>query len=237
MASQTDRPCVACAFIGHNHSVASLEFWDQSASNESRARPPAGLITFIGRRGDGEALCLALDTAKPSRSFARSRSRCAGYRKWGDSCLAFIEHPGQERDSRRKCRVPIDRTPLRPLEDRRLLTAAGVAIPAADHSSLATSPTTTPLQRTDAYAVTAHAAALAAVAAGKGSGVVFFGDSITQAWAWNGFGLPAWQASLAPLGAADFGVGSDQTQNVLWRLLNGETRRPPQGRCGHDRHQ
>ena len=23
-------------------------------------------------------------------------------------------------------------------------------------------------------------------------------------------------------GAADFGVGSDQTQNVLWRLLNGE---------------
>jgi hypothetical protein len=102
------------------------------------------------------------------------------------------------------------------------LSSASVAVPAADLSFLGTSPTTTPLQRTDPYAVTAHAAALAAVAAGKASGVVFFGDSITQAWAWNGFGLPSWEASIAPKGAVDFGVGSDQTQNVLWRLLNGE---------------
>jgi hypothetical protein len=109
-----------------------------------------------------------------------------------------------------------------PLEDRRLLTPVAVAIPAAKLSFLNTSPTTTPLQRTDADAVSAHAAALAAVAAGKASGVVFFGDSITQAWAWSGFGKTSWDASLAPLGAVDFGVGSDQPQNLLWRLLKGE---------------
>jgi lysophospholipase L1-like esterase len=95
-------------------------------------------------------------------------------------------------------------------------------MPAAKLPFLNTSPTTTPLQRTNAEAVSAHAAALAAVAAGKASGVVFFGDSITAAWAWSGFGKTSWDASLAPLGAVDFGVGSDQTQNLLWRLLNGE---------------
>ena len=102
------------------------------------------------------------------------------------------------------------------------MSRVAVAIPAADLSVLNTSPTTTPLQRTDATAVTAHTAALAEVEAGRASGVVFFGDSITWAWDKPGFGQPSWERSVAPLGAVDFGVNGDQTQNLHWRLLNGE---------------
>jgi N-acetylglucosamine-6-sulfatase len=102
------------------------------------------------------------------------------------------------------------------------LSPAAVASPAANLPFLDTLPATTPLQRTDAGSVAAHAAALAAVEAGKASNVVFFGDSITAGWDMPGFGQPSWDASLAPLGAADFGVGGDMTQHLLWRLLNGE---------------
>lgn len=47
--------------------------------------------------------------------------------------------------------------------------------------------------------------------------LLFVGDSITQGW------TPAlWQKYFAPYNAANFGVGGDQTGNVLWRLQNGE---------------
>lgn len=50
--------------------------------------------------------------------------------------------------------------------------------------------------------------------------VAFVGDSITQGWESNG--KAAWDATFAPLGAANFGFSGDQTQHVLWRLQNGE---------------
>jgi lysophospholipase L1-like esterase len=31
-----------------------------------------------------------------------------------------------------------------------------------------------------------------------------------------------WQKTYAPLNAANFGIGGDTTENVLWRILNGE---------------
>lgn len=49
--------------------------------------------------------------------------------------------------------------------------------------------------------------------------VIFFGDSITEQWRNNAI----WQKNYAPLNAANFGIGGDLTQNVLWRILNGET--------------
>lgn len=49
--------------------------------------------------------------------------------------------------------------------------------------------------------------------------LVFLGDSITAGW--NGKGKVAWQKYWAPLGAANFGIGGDRTEHILWRLQNG----------------
>lgn len=49
--------------------------------------------------------------------------------------------------------------------------------------------------------------------------IVFLGDSITQGW--SGKGKPVWEKYWAPLGAANFGIGGDRTEHILWRLANG----------------
>jgi lysophospholipase L1-like esterase len=49
--------------------------------------------------------------------------------------------------------------------------------------------------------------------------LVFLGDSITQGW--EGKGKAAWEEYFAPLKAANFGIGGDRTEHVLWRLANG----------------
>lgn len=49
--------------------------------------------------------------------------------------------------------------------------------------------------------------------------VVFFGDSITQGW--EGPGKVVWDKYWAPLEAANFGIGGDRTEHLLWRLDNG----------------
>jgi lysophospholipase L1-like esterase len=48
--------------------------------------------------------------------------------------------------------------------------------------------------------------------------VLFLGDSITERWANNA----AWRKSFAPLKAANFGIGGDRTENVLWRITEGK---------------
>lgn len=50
--------------------------------------------------------------------------------------------------------------------------------------------------------------------------VLFLGDSITAGW--RGAGKEAWAKNFEPLKAANFGIGGDRTQHVLWRILNGE---------------
>lgn len=49
-------------------------------------------------------------------------------------------------------------------------------------------------------------------------GIVFLGDSITQGWGNN----EVWRQHYEPLKAANFGIGGDRTQHVLWRIVNGE---------------
>jgi len=51
-------------------------------------------------------------------------------------------------------------------------------------------------------------------------GVLFLGDSITAGW--KGAGKEVWDRHYAPRKAANFGIGGDRTQHVLWRLDNGE---------------
>ncbi len=49
--------------------------------------------------------------------------------------------------------------------------------------------------------------------------LVFLGDSITHGW--EGKGKAVWENHWAPLKAANFGIGGDRTEHVLWRLEHG----------------
>jgi lysophospholipase L1-like esterase len=51
--------------------------------------------------------------------------------------------------------------------------------------------------------------------------VLFLGDSITDAWRGKPQ-QPIWEKYFAPLKAANFGIGGDRTQHVLWRIQHGE---------------
>ena len=62
------------------------------------------------------------------------------------------------------------------------------------------------------------------VARAKQGGVdlLFLGDSITAGWLWGKGGLNIWNKFMRRVSAADFGIGYDRTQNVLWRIEHGE---------------
>lgn len=53
-----------------------------------------------------------------------------------------------------------------------------------------------------------------------GVNVLFVGDSITDGWRQRG--KEVWTQRYEPLRAANFGIGGDKTEHVLWRLQNGE---------------
>lgn len=48
--------------------------------------------------------------------------------------------------------------------------------------------------------------------------LLFLGDSITEGWGNN----DTWQKNYTPRNAVNFGIGGDTTQNVHWRITNGE---------------
>src|SRR5205085_6476281 len=54
--------------------------------------------------------------------------------------------------------------------------------------------------------------------------VYFAGDSITRRWGATDYPqfLENWNNNFFGWNAADFGWGADTTQNILWRLQNGE---------------
>jgi beta-glucosidase len=58
--------------------------------------------------------------------------------------------------------------------------------------------------------------------------LLFLGDSITQGWhgtgrdQYEGDGLAVWDDYYATRLAANFGMGSDRTENLLWRIRRGE---------------
>ena len=49
--------------------------------------------------------------------------------------------------------------------------------------------------------------------------LVFLGDSITAGW---GRQQPIWDKAFGAYKPANFGIGGDRTQHVLWRIKNGE---------------
>ncbi len=50
-------------------------------------------------------------------------------------------------------------------------------------------------------------------------GVLFLGDSITEGW---GKAPHVWERYFGKYQPANFGIGGDQTQHVIWRIENGE---------------
>lgn len=50
-------------------------------------------------------------------------------------------------------------------------------------------------------------------------GVLFLGDSITEGWT---KAPHIWEHHFGPYQPANFGIGGDQTQHVIWRIENGE---------------
>ncbi len=84
-------------------------------------------------------------------------------------------------------------------------------------------PADQPVARMDRNSQTAHAQLLEK--AGKGGIDVYFeGDSITRRWGATDYPafLANWKQNFFGWNATDFGWGGDSTQNILWRLENGE---------------
>lgn len=71
----------------------------------------------------------------------------------------------------------------------------------------------------DAGFIKTHEGYVATAKAG-GVDVLFLGDSITAGW--RGNGKEVWEKSFATYKTANFGIGGDRTQHVLWRITNGE---------------
>jgi lysophospholipase L1-like esterase len=80
-------------------------------------------------------------------------------------------------------------------------------------------PATTPAPR-DAKWLTRHEGFVAIAKKGDVD-VLLLGDSITDAWR-QPPAKEAWDKHFAPRRAANFGIGGDRTQHVLWRITNGE---------------
>ena len=104
------------------------------------------------------------------------------------------------------------------LEDRIVpSTAASTTVPILPPSNV-------PTERLDAYSLARHAADAEVAESGTAS-VVMLGDSITDFWdkpSRDDPGASSWQTLLAPLGAVNFGVSGDRTDNLIWRVENGE---------------
>jgi len=84
-------------------------------------------------------------------------------------------------------------------------------------------PADQPVFRTDPNSLVAHSQMLAKPKQGV-IDVYFEGDSITRRWGAIDYPdlLANWKQNFFGRNAADFGWGADQTQNILWRLENGE---------------
>ncbi|MBV8847205.1 MAG: hypothetical protein JO307_30715 [Bryobacterales bacterium] len=84
-------------------------------------------------------------------------------------------------------------------------------------------PADQPVARADENSQIAHQQLLAKTTRGR-IDIYFEGDSITRRWGATDYPelLANWNRNFFGWNAADFGWGADTTQNILWRLNNGE---------------
>ena len=96
---------------------------------------------------------------------------------------------------------------------------AAVALQAVSGTAAAQSPTVVPVPRSDSESwMQRHQAMNDRVAQGNVD-VIFIGDSITQGW--EGGGKATWDEYYGDRNAVNLGISGDRTENVLWRLQNG----------------
>ena len=102
------------------------------------------------------------------------------------------------------------------------LGLASLALAAAGRSE-DSQPAYAPAPRTDRNSQLAHEILLGKARRG-GIDLYFEGDSITRRWGATDYPdfLANWNRNFFGWNAADFGWGGDKTQNILWRLQNGE---------------
>ena len=81
----------------------------------------------------------------------------------------------------------------------------------------------TPEPRLDANSIVAHAQLVEKTKSGQ-TDVYFLGDSIVRRWGATDYPelLANWKANFTGWNASNFGWGADRTQNILWRIQNGE---------------
>jgi lysophospholipase L1-like esterase len=98
-----------------------------------------------------------------------------------------------------------------------------LALLAAVSASSASAAPDSPSPRVDTNSALAHEQLLNKTRQGR-IDVYFLGDSITRRWGATDYPefLAHWKQSFHGRNAADFGWGADQTQNILWRITNGE---------------
>lgn len=91
------------------------------------------------------------------------------------------------------------------------------------HAGQAPAPADRAVARTDANSIAAHAQLLEKARQGR-IDLYFVGDSITRRWGATDYPafLAHWTERFFGWNAANFGWGADTTQNILWRLQNGE---------------
>jgi lysophospholipase L1-like esterase len=80
-------------------------------------------------------------------------------------------------------------------------------------------PAAKPTQRKDDGAVKLHETFVETAKKG-GVDVLFVGDSITAGW--KGGGKDVWKEKFAASKPANFGIGGDRTDHVLWRITEGK---------------
>ena len=115
----------------------------------------------------------------------------------------------------------------RPLSPIRHLAAAGLAagllaasVLAADEPTAGVPDATVPLLPATNYRfLPAHESFLARIKEGP-IGLLFLGDSITAGWTKKA--PEVWDEYFGRYQPANFGIGSDFTQGVLWRIAHGE---------------
>lgn len=96
-------------------------------------------------------------------------------------------------------------------------------VPVLASYAQSTIPADQPLARTDRNSQLAHQQLLEKARRGR-IDVYFLGDSITRRWGATDYPdfLANWKQNFYGWNAANFGWGGDTTQNILWRLENGE---------------
>jgi (4-O-methyl)-D-glucuronate---lignin esterase len=104
-----------------------------------------------------------------------------------------------------------------------IVAAATLLSPCRGAGQTAAIPADRAAARTDANSQRAHEELLAKAKRGR-IDVYFVGDSITRRWGATDYPqlLENWTTNFSGWNAADFGWGGDTTQNILWRLQNGE---------------